>query len=183
MPEITAPASLAFRSLTVTLGYPGRVTLASPFTQDAVIVDRGNGQWSGEAEIRPVHAEDANPLDAFLNLLNDRRNWAELPLGSRASTFAATTVSAVSANTITLAALPAGLELDGYVRSGNRLYQVTSLASATRQITVQPSGILAASAAISPASTIRARLAKEVKALPRANGIAGPRRIEFIEAV
>ena len=183
MPEIAAPANLAFRSLTITLGYPGRVTHTSPFTQDMVIVDRGRGQWTGEAEIRPVHAEDANPLDAFLNRLNDKRNFAELPLGTRASSFTATTASAVSANTITLAALPDGLELDGYVRSGNRLYQVTSLAAATRQITVEPSGIIAAAAAISPAATIRARLAKDAKALPRANGIAGPRRIEFTEAV
>lgn len=183
MPEIAVPAVLALDNITIELAHPGRVRLESPFTGDAVTVDRGNPRFTGEATIATVNAEAANPLDAFLSQLNDPKNFAELPLGSRASTFTATTISSVASNTLTLAALPSGLELHGYIRSGNRLYQVTSLAAASRQITVAPSGLLAASAAISQAQTIRARLSKPAKTLPRAGGFAGPRRIAFSEAI
>ena len=183
MAEIAVPASLALDAITLELAYPGRVHLESPFTGDAVNIDRGNPRWTGTATVALLAAEAANPIDAFLSQLNETKNFAELPLGSRASTFTATTISSVSANTITLAAIPSGLRLHDYIRSGNRLYQVTSLASATGEITVSPSGLLAASDPISQARTIRARLSKPAKTLSRAGGFAGPGRIAFSEAI
>ena len=115
--------------------------------------------------------------------MSQHENITELPLGSRVSAFAGTTASSVASNTITLAALPSGLAANSYIRSGNRLYVVTSLVKTARQITVWPEGLIAASDPVDPAPTVRVRFTSKATRSPRSGGFAGPWSVSVREAV
>ena len=121
-------------------------------------------------------------MESFLAQMSQRENTTELPLGSRASTFTATTASSVTGATVTLAALPTGLAANTYVRSGNRLFMVTSLSVNTRQATLWPSGLLSSGAAVSQAQTVRVRLAAP-ESSESVGGFVGPWNLNFDEAV
>ena len=184
MAEIAFPSNVTVKSLDLTTGWPGRITHRVPQTDDEVIIDRGNPQWEGTLVVNEVETGAvAAAVEAWAAQMSQHENHTEVPMGSRASSFTATTASSVAANTITLAALPSGLAVNSYIRSGNRLHVVTSLVTTTRQITVWPEGIIAAGAAISPASTVRARFTSKATRAPRSGGFAGPWSVGIREAV
>ena len=184
MAQITLPSAAIVEAVDLAMEFPGRVTHRVPATGDEVIVDRGHGQWAGTIRLSMVETgPDAKAVAAWANQMNDHRNFAEIPLGSWATEFAATTAASVSGGTVTLAAVPSGLAANDFVRSGNRLFQLTSLVAATRQATVVPEGVLASGAAITQAETIRAQLAGNAARSPSAGGFAGPWTLKIREAI
>lgn len=183
MASVAFPSVARVDMLTLAQWWPGRVVHEAKQTGDQVIVDRGGPRWRGAATISELNTgAGARAVDAFLAQMSQRENTTELPLGSRASAFAATTASSVSGATVTLAALPTGLAANTYVRSGNRLFLVTSLAVNTRQATLWPSGLLAAGAAIERAATVRVRLNMPEDSVS-VGGFVGPWNLKFDEAV
>ena len=184
MAEVAFPSAGVVEALDLTQAWPGRIVHSVPATDDEVILNRGLPRWEGRVRLSMLETgTDARAVEAWLAQMSLGENFSEIPMGSRASAFTATTASAVASGTITLAALPSGLAVNTFIRSGNRLFIVTSLVSSTRQATVWPSGIIAAGDAISQAATVRARLTDPGGASPSERGFAGPWTRKFREAV
>ena len=185
MAQIAFPSGAAVEALTLKPSWPGRISHAVPATDDEVIVDRGTPRWVGSVRIGQLESGSAEGLavEALLAQLSQHENFTELPLGARASTFASTTISSVASGTITLAAIPSGMEVNRFMRSGNRLFIITSLVSSTRQITVWPEHILAASATVEQAATIRVRLAGAATDTDSGGGFTGPWTLPIREAI
>ena len=184
MAQITFPTGVTVKSLDLAVVWPGRISHRVPQTDAEVIIDRGRPHWAGTVVVNEVETGAvANAVEAWANQMAQHENFTELPLGSRASEFTATTVASVASNTVTLTAVPAGLSANDFIRSGNRLYQVTSLVAATKQVTLHPEGVVAAGDAFSEARTVRVRFASSAHRAPRAGGFAGPWSVSVREAV
>ena len=185
MAQITFPSGAVLEALALKPSWPGRISHAVPATDDEVIVDRGTPRWTGQAKLAQLEAgsAEARAVESLLARLSQHENFTELPLGVRASAFSSTTISSVASGTITLAAIPSGMAVDTFMRSGNRLFIITSLVASTRQITVWPEHILAASATVEQAATIRVRLAGKATDTDTAGGFAGPWTLPIREAI
>lgn len=185
MAQVDWPAAARIEGLSLDPSRPNRIEHEA-ISGDGIKLNPSDPRWTGKVRIGVLESGTAGAaaVEAFLARLGDGGNHAEIPLGSRASAFSATTVSSAAAGTLTLAAVPAGLAVNGYVRSGRRLFIVTSLAAAAREITVWPRGLIAASAEIAQAASVRARMAKPPSDFPReASGFAGPWHFDWTEAV
>lgn len=176
------------------LDTPGRVVHESPETRDAIVVNRGPSLWFltltfGAVEANtPLHRE----FEQWLARMHDLRNYAAVPLGSRAYggtlTNAGLTVSGKSGTTMTLSAPmlvaantppPTGV----YLRIQNRLAMLESVNAAGTEIATTPN-VGAVGDAVSLAETALVRLAGDgrYRALT-SGGLTEPLTVPFQEAL
>ena len=184
MAEIAFPSAAVVAGLDLGTTWPGRITHTVPASGDEVVIDRGRPKYSGTVTIAETEVgEDSRAVEAWIAQMGQHENFTELPLESRASSFTATTASSVSGAVATLAALPSGLGVNAYVRSGSRLLQVVALAVSTREATLWPAGVVEAGDPISPAASVRIRLLGKTTSAPSSGGFAGPWKLAWLEAV
>lgn len=176
------------------LDTPGRVVHESPETRDVVAINRGPSLWFLTLTFGAVEANSDlhREFEQWLARMHDIRNYAAVPLGSRAYagtlTNAGLTVSAKSGTTLTLsapmlAAAAAPPPTGVYLRVGNRLAMLESVNPAGTEITVTPN-VGAVGAAVSLAETALARLAGDgrYRTLTSA-GMTEPMTVPFQEAL
>ena len=183
MAEISYPSAAVVGGIDLVATMPGRISHAIPATGGEVIVDRGISRWGGTVRINEVETgAGARAIEAWLAQMAAHENFSEIPLGSRASDFTATTIASVADSVVVLTAIPSGLAVNDFVRSGNRLFIVTSLVASTRQATLWPDRVVAAGAAFAKAATIRARLSGKPVGSRSGRGFVGPWSLPIREA-
>ena len=176
------------------LDTPGRVVHESPETRDVVAINRGPSLWFLTLTFGAVEAgtDLHREFEQWLARMHDIRNYAAVPLGSRAYggtlTNAGLTVSAKSGTTMTLSApmLVAGSvppPLGIHLRVGNRLAMLESANADGTEIGVTPN-VGAVGDAVSVAETALARLAGDGRyRAMTSGGMTDPLTVPFQEAL
>ena len=168
------------------LSNPSKVTHIVPATDDQITVRRAQDRWHYKVTVGEfmTGTQVANEFELFMAQMFNQENFADFPLGLRAPSWtASTTISSVSGNTITLASMPAAMQVGDFIRIGHRLAKVESMARALRQITVLPR-IGAVNETVTQGDAFRGRLrGTGAYEMPTQNGFVGPTTIDLIEVI
>ena len=189
------------------LATPSRHVHENEATRDVMVVNRGPAFWTLTLTIGSVEVETAlhREFEQWLARMHDLRNYANIPIGTRAfdgelnyvSGIDARSVTSVSGNTLTLdhplywggtpdaQGRPVGgtspLPVGSYIRVNNQLAMVEAIDDSGRDITTAP--ILGAVGDfVALAKTMRCRLAGAGQYnLTTSDGLTDPISVPFVE--
>lgn len=173
MPHIDLPQSLRRRitSVDLRLGYPGQISLRSPWTGNSQLLNRGYQRWEATAEIAPSgkpilprHEDEWGPIEAFFAALNGRQNTFDLPHRRPAADISGTfrfqasrTVDEVLQHR--LPSQPgADFSVGQMLNADNRSYMVVRILP-QRWIVLNPQRVIGTAVDVTASTTIRVRAA------------------------
>ena len=170
MPHIDLPQSLIDRitSVDLRLGYPGQVTLRSPWTGDSQLLNRGYQRWEatvniapGGKPILPRHGE-WGPIESFFAALNGRQNTFDLPHQRPPADISGSFMFS-SSRTVDeilqhrLSARPgADFAVGQMLNADGRTYMVVSILP-QRWVVLNPQRVIASTVAVTASDSIRVR--------------------------
>lgn len=175
------------------LDTPGRIVHENPETNDVVVINQGPTLWALTLTFGAMETETDlhREFERWLALMHDIRNYAAVPLGTRAYggtlTNSNITVSSKTGRTLTLSSAmliaantppPTGI----YLRLGNRVGMLESVSADGTEISVTPD-VGAVGDAVSVASTMLVRMAGAgAYSVSTSSGLTNPLTVPFQEA-